>query len=465
MLNEERNTTKTLSLRRDVKLAGRPIKEKSMHGKSEKILSSAKLISKKKTKTKTPKGQFKVNISNEDSSKFEGPKLNPILSSVIRSKKNQIGDSSELSFKVYGYHSGSNSPRINFSDVINLQTKVNRTSRNKVLDQQTGKEKIAKQLNLKTFNSFAGNNSNTNISDYKIVDSEIHSNSKKNSSMKKIPKSKKSILVGKKQLLNKIKNKLSSKANASLSMKLLVNKEKATMSIKNQKLDIKAKLFDLHNRIKNVKNLTYANCQNSIEEIEKAATKIQANFKGYLVRKTFSKYFPQKNSRTSGSNIFPDEKKRRSLIQAINKSMEEPMEMKDIIDIELTINLNSLNELEILKEKDINKVKRLAGVYGYNAMVLQKLEEMVRRRYAILSKTILKEINISNAEDYLENNEDNYEKNLGLEGPNDHRMLKGKKIYMDSIDEKKDSQEKSKYDRRCHFTAENQISQEPHSSK
>ena len=68
--------------------------------------------------------------------------------------------------------------------------------------------------------------------------------------------------------------------------------------------------------------------------------------------------------------------------------------------------MNSLNELEILKEKDINKVKRLAGVYGYNAMVLQKLEEMVRRRYAILSKTILKEINISNAEDYLENNED-----------------------------------------------------------
>ena len=36
MLNEVRNTTKTLSLRRDVKLAGRPIKEKSMHGKARK---------------------------------------------------------------------------------------------------------------------------------------------------------------------------------------------------------------------------------------------------------------------------------------------------------------------------------------------------------------------------------------------------------------------------------------------
>ena len=46
-----------------------------------------------------------------------------------------------------------------------------------------GIKKVAKQLNLKTFNSFAGNNSNTNISDYKIVDSEIHSNSKKNSSI------------------------------------------------------------------------------------------------------------------------------------------------------------------------------------------------------------------------------------------------------------------------------------------
>ncbi|OMJ94730.1 hypothetical protein SteCoe_2073 [Stentor coeruleus] len=150
-----------------------------------------------------------------------------------------------------------------------------------------------------------------------------------------------------------------------------IKKNQAIESFKSKKQEISKKLRDLNKRIKNFKNKTNLTCKNSIKDIEKAAIKIQAHIRGYLVRKVFSKYFRHHH---------------RPLVSIC----DVPEYAKELeISIENKIKSAQLEQLEKLKEMDVQETREMFEECKTSPDVRRRFEDIINRRYTVLSQSIL----------------------------------------------------------------------------
>lgn len=150
-----------------------------------------------------------------------------------------------------------------------------------------------------------------------------------------------------------------------------VKKSQKLESSKSKKQEISKKLRDLNKRMKNFKNKTNFTYKNSTKDIEKAAIKIQAHIRGYLVRKVFCKYFTHHH---------------RPLV-SICDIPEYAKELE--ISIENKIKSAQLEQLEKLKMMDVQETKEMFEEFESSPELRKRFEDIINRRYTVLSQSIL----------------------------------------------------------------------------
>lgn len=160
-----------------------------------------------------------------------------------------------------------------------------------------------------------------------------------------------------------------SKSKKSKSKKLRHHEVDETSFHKNKETILK-KLSDLHSRINTFRLDAILTCQNSLEQIHRAATKIQANIRGFLVRKVFSHTLKRlKENRLKEIEM---EKLKKKHIDTVEKELYK-------------IQLKSLMEM---RENDLQEVSDLLKGCENLGHIKRNLEEIINRRYMVLSQTM-----------------------------------------------------------------------------
>jgi IQ calmodulin-binding motif len=164
-----------------------------------------------------------------------------------------------------------------------------------------------------------------------------------------------------------------------------VPQKTSASNLTNEKPDIIKKLIKLKSRIKRFKDKKISPQKAPLSELNQAASKIQALIRGYLVRKTFSKNFKSKQSKT------------QTITKKLEKAFEDPTlksteSSKDAFKLDLKMNLLQIKQLVKLKEIEMKKIDNFIKKYNYDEKVKLKFEEIINRRYFILGQSLTKKI-------------------------------------------------------------------------
>ena len=186
-------------------------------------------------------------------------------------------------------------------------------------------------------------------------------------------------------------------------------------NLSKQKAEIFQQLAELDNRVTNLRNLTKNSAKDeSFKYKTKAATKIQAWVRGFIVRKAVKDYLDHQSNNGSSdlksSNIdyskYEEEDEEVQQIMGGGKEKIDSSEFyhknksyEKILASQMKMKIKQQQQLTELRAKDLLEMNKLAEVLGDNQEMKEKFKKMINRRYSKLGH--LFEENIENIKQVL----------------------------------------------------------------
>ena len=337
---------------------------KEHNDKSPKQRNDLKLTPRSKQEIKRLSKSYKENPNSKSGNI-------PLVSALQKSPKFHT-EASDSSIKYKDSKSMSKSPKANLTDLFQYSQESNSrlvtktsASENKSKSLKTLKNKLLAKIKRK---ESIGKTQSKGFDELSKHESAKQKKPEKPEKLEKPEKPEK--LEKKTSRKPQLKINLKKSKSKKLKSKKSRHHEGDEASFHKNKETILKKLSDLHSRINTFRLDAILTCQNSLEQIHRAATKIQANIRGFLVRKVFSHTLKRlKENRLKEIEM---EKLKKKHIDTVEKELYK-------------IQLKSLMEM---RENDLQEVSDLLKGCENLGHIKRNLEEIINRRYMVLSQTM-----------------------------------------------------------------------------
>jgi hypothetical protein len=324
-------------------------KGKETKEKSPRIRNEQKMIPRSKLEQKQLSKSYKDHPGSRSG--------NLALSSAMFTKSPRLNtEASDSSIRYKDGKSLSKSPRANLTDLFQYSQESTsrlqiKSSENKSKSLKSLKNKLLAKIKRKESIGKTVVKPNEELPKPEIV------------KKLKIEKSEKKTL--KKNISKKVKVKKTSKTG-----KKRKHREGEEGSFYKNKEKILKRLSDLNDRINSFKLDAHITCRNTVDQIHKAATKIQSNIRGFLVRKVFSQTL------------------KRLKENRLREAELEKLKKKHLTSVEKELNKIQLRSLMEMRENDLLEVSELLRGCENLGNIKKNLEEIINRRYMVLSQTM-----------------------------------------------------------------------------